>query len=412
MRKQAWIKYIGMLLIGVLIGWLAFSPDEKAESHAHDHGAETVYTCSMDPQIKQDKPGNCPICGMELIPLQNMHARQDDVSSDAVMLSDEAAALANIQTEVVGTAAGCKEVRLFGKIEPDQRLQQSQTAYVGGRIERLYVSAVGDRVGKGQTLAVIYSPELYAAQQELVAALGYPDEVRRKTLVQAATEKLRLLNVTQAQINEVLSNKKASPYVSLKANTSGTVVSKHINQGDYVKQGDELLQIADLSRVWAVFEAYESDLPFVKVGAAVRFTTEVLPGKTFTGKVSFVNPILNGQTRTAGVRVVLNNSGNIFKPEMMIAGYAAGSVDKDADGVTVPKSAVLWTGQRSVVYVQDESQEQPTFELREVTLGASLPDSYVVTEGLAEGETIVTNGVFAIDASAQLSGKKSMMNRE
>jgi Cu(I)/Ag(I) efflux system membrane fusion protein len=265
-------------------------------------------------------------------------------------------------------------------------------------------------VNKGQTLAVIYSPEVYQAEQELVSALGFPQEQQRKALVAAAVEKLRLLNITQSQIQQLLTSRKASPHVALKANVSGTVVARNVEQGDFVKQGDELLKIVNLSRVWVVFQAYEADLPFVRCGALVRFTSEALPGEQFEGRVSFVDPILNARTRTAGVRVEMSNDGGKFKPEMIVTGNARATMSRYSGQVVVPKSAVLWTGKRSIVYVQDESQEQPAFELRQITLGPALPGGYVVTDGLAEGERIVTNGAFAIDASAQLAGKKSMMN--
>ena len=410
---RRWMQYLLVLVAGLFLGWLFFhssaSQSPAAKTEAHSEG--DVWTCSMDPQVRQDHPGKCPICGMDLIKVKVGETVKSDADPDAVMMSDEAMALANIQTETVGSAGGNKEIRLFGKIQPDQRLQESQSAYVAGRIERLMISAVGDRVGRGQILAVIYSPELYTAEQELVSALGYPNVQQRNMLVEAAVEKLRLLNIPMAQINQVIKTRKASPYVPLKANTSGTVIVKNVNPGDYVKQGDVLLQVANLSRVWATFQAYEGDLPFIKRGQTIQFTAEALPGRTFTGRVSFVDPVLNAQTRTAGVRVELSNPSGIFKPEMLIVGNAAAQMKQTADQIVIPKSSVLWTGKRSVVYVKMDSEEQPMFMLRQITLGATLPDGYVVLDGLAEGEEIVTNGAFAIDASAQLDGKKSMMNQ-
>ena len=410
-KNKTWTGYGLMLAAGLLLGILLRSCVSCGGNAANEEGGEegdAVWTCSMDPQVKQPNPGKCPKCGMDLIKMEKGMTPTSDIDPDAVMFSDEAMALANVETTIVGAPTGDKEIRLFGKIEPDQRQQQSQSAYVGGRIERLCINAVGDNVAKGQTLAVIYSPELYTAEQELVSALGTTQQV----LIDAATEKLRLLNIPQSQIDEVISTKKASPYVQLKANTSGTVVKKMVEQGDYVRQGQSLLQIANLSRVWAIFQAYENDLPFIHRGQQVQFTAEALPGETFTGRVTFVDPVLNGQTRTVGVRVELTNSGGRFKPEMLLVGNVAASMQKYADeGVIIPKSAVLWTGKRSVVYVKDDIEKQPTFLLRQVTLGPSLPDGYVVLEGLAEGEEIVTNGVFAIDAAAQLDGKRSMMNQ-
>ena len=411
LKERKWTGYVLVLAVGLLSGILLRSciscDGTTADADGNDDGA--VWTCSMDPQVKKPQAGKCPICGMDLIKVKKGETPTSDIDPNAVMFSDEAMALANVETIVVGAPSGDKEIRLFGKIEPDQRQQQSQSAYVGGRIERLCINAVGDVVSKGQTLAVIYSPELYTAEQELVSALGTGQAV----LIDAATEKLQLLNIPQAQIDEVISTRKASPYVELKANTAGTVVKKQVEQGDYVRQGESLLQIANLSRVWAVFQAYESDLPFIHRGQQVQFAAEALPGETFTGRVTFIDPVLNGQTRTAGVRVELPNPGGRFKPEMLVAGHVAVSLQKYADeGVIIPKSAVLWTGHRSVVYVKDDVEQQPTFLMRQVTLGPSLPDGYVVLDGLAEGEEIVTNGVFAIDAAAQLDGKRSMMSQD
>lgn len=407
-----WIKYLLVLVVGLFLGWLFFHGATSKSPAATEKSAEDeIWTCSMDPQVRQHHPGKCPICGMDLIKVKAGEEVKADNSMDGVMMSEEAMALANIQTETVGSAGGNKEIRLFGKIHPDQRLQESQSAYVAGRIERLMISAVGDRVSRGQTLAVIYSPELYTAEQELVSALAYPNVQQRKMLVDASIEKLNLLNVPMAQINAVMKSRKASSYVPLKANTSGTVIMKNVNQGDYVKQGDVLLQVANLSRVWATFQAYEGDLPFIKCGQTIQFTAEALPGKTFRGRISFIDPVLNAQTRTAGVRVELSNPSGMFKPEMLIVGNAAAQMKQTSDQIVIPKSAVLWTGKRSVVYVKDDANGQPIFVLRQITLGASLPDGYVVLDGLAAGEEIVTNGAFSIDASAQLDGKKSMMNQ-
>mgnify|MGYP000936395502 CR=1 FL=1 len=404
-----------VLFLGLLIGGLILHEGNKSattveDGHTHE---KTLYTCSMHPQIREDHPGKCPICGMDLIPIvKSGHSESGHhMDPNAVMMSDEAMALANIETQVVGSGSTNKEIRLFGKIQPDQRLQQTQAAYVEGRIEQLFINAVGDRVSKGQTLAVIYSPSLYTAEQELVAALQDPEANQRKALVQAAIEKLQLLNIAPSQIQQILKTKKASPYMPLKANTSGTVVEKTISQGDYVKQGQPLLKIANLGSVWAVFQAYEGDLPFIHQGEKIRFTSEAMPGKVFTGTVSFIDPILDAKSRTAGVRVVMSNVGGQFKPEMIITGIAVANMKNYNHDIVVPKSAVLWTGKRSVVYVKEDMKGHSGFMLRQVTLGPSLPDSYVILDGLAEGEEIVTNGAFAIDASAQLDGKKSMMNQ-
>lgn len=410
MKKNKKYIYIGITAVVVLLIALVVM---RRGAEGGKAGDATVYTCSMHPQVKQDHPGKCPICGMDLIPAGKSGGDSKmSTDDDGVMLSDEALALANVETETVGTGSTTKEVRLYGKVEADQRLEQTQSAYVEGRVEKLAVSAVGDRVSRGQTLAVIYSPSLYTASQELVAALSFPSVQQREALVEAAKEKLRLLNVTAEQVNQIIKTRHASPYFTLKANTSGTVVEKNVSAGDYVKQGQPLLKVANLSRVWVMFQAYEADLPFLRKGAEVVFTSEAMPGKTFRGRVSFIDPVLDSETRTAGVRVEMGNAGGVFKPEMNVTGVVASHLSQYQSDIVVPKSAVLWTGTRSVVYVKEDDGGMPVFHLREVTLGPSLPDGYVITDGLAEGEEIVTSGAFAIDASAQLDGKRSMMNRD
>lgn len=409
-KKHILLSFAVALTIGLLLGWLLFRTTHATDAHQHS-GGKTMYTCSMHPQVRQDHPGKCPICGMTLIPVNDEKQSTTTTDSNAIVMSDEAVALANIETEVVGSGATNKEVHLFGKILPDQRLEQTQSSYVEGRIEKLFINALGDRVSRGQALAVIYSPTLYATEQELIAALNFPASPQKKPLIDAAIEKLRLLNITQAQINQLMHTRKASPYTTLKANTSGTVIEKNINQGDYVKQGQALLKIANLGKVWAMFQAYESDLPFIHVGEKIHFTTEAMPGKVFTGSVSFVDPMIDSSSRTAGVRVEMNNTNGWFKPEMTLTGNIVANMKQYHGEIVVPKSAVMWTGKRSIVYVKDTGETQPTFRLRRVTLGPSLSNGYVITDGLAEGEEIVTNGTFAVDASAQLAGKESMMDQ-
>lgn len=410
MKGKSPIYTLIALAVGICLGILLARGCSDGKPAAEETG--TIYTCSMDPQVRQDHPGKCPICGMDLIPLADMSGESSGMEDlDGIMLSDEAIALADVQTTVVGTGATVKETRLFGRIEADERLEQVQSAYIDGRIEKLYVNAVGDKVAEGQDLAVIYSPALLSAEQELLQAKAYQDGLQKENLVDAAIQKLELMQIDREQIDEVIRSGKASPYITLKANTGGVVTAKLAKQGDYVAQGQALLKISDLGKVWAVFRAYESDLPFLKEGSKVVFTSESLPGKNFSGRIDLIEPVLDGSSRTAGVRVPVQNPGGELRPEMIVSGYAASSLKGYDDEIVVPKSAVLWTGSRSVVYVKDEGYGQPTFVLREVTLGPSLPDAYIILDGLAEGEEIVSNGTFAVDASAQLAGKRSMMDR-
>lgn len=408
------VQAISFVVIGLLGGWLLFSPPAAETDHNHS-SAEIVekqtWTCSMHPQIRKDEPGQCPICAMDLIPLRSSGSSSNaELPADAMQMSEEAIALANIQTSQVSRENPVKEVLLYGVITPDERGLQSQTAHVAGRIEQLFVDFTGETVQKGETLATIYSPELFTAQQELLEALKL--KASQPQLVEAAREKLRLWKVTDEQISEIESSGKVSSTVEIKSNTSGIVISKKVSQGDYISSGGVLFDVANLSKVWAMFEAYEVDLAFLKVGDKLTFTLQAIPGKNFTGKISFIDPILNKTTRTARVRVEVANPNSELKPEMYATATVTARLQQYNNQIVIPQSAVLWTGKRSIVYVHVSGYDTPTFQLREVELGPSLGNSYVILSGLKDGEMIVSNGAFAIDASAQLEGKRSMMNTE
>lgn len=419
--KGRLLGYAIAVLAGLIIGWILFSPSRKSShatqeegtthtGHSHD-GTEnetTIWTCSMHPQIRQDKPGKCPICGMDLIPLKKGAAESHAADPNAIQLSEEAAALANVQTSRVGRQNPVKTVRLYGKIAPDEQSLQSQTAHVGGRIERLNINFTGETVRAGQTLAVLYSPDLFTAQQELLEAV----RMQQTALVGAAREKLRLWKMTDGQIEAIERSGTASPQIEIKANASGIVMTKRVSEGDYVTSGTVLFDVADLSKVWAMFDAFEVDLPFLKKGDPIRFTLQALPGKTYAGRIAFIDPIVNPTTRTARVRVEVPNARMDLKPEMYATAEVSAQLQGVKNGIVVPQTAVLWTGKRSVVYVKQPDASSPTFLLREVELGPSLGNAYVILDGLSEGEEIVTEGVFAVDASAQLEGKTSMMNND
>ncbi|MDD2312443.1 MAG: efflux RND transporter periplasmic adaptor subunit [Petrimonas sp.] len=417
--NQPYFRYGLILLAGLFLGWLLFSGGNRKQSpqqtaaveEAHDHDAEsTIWTCSMHPQIRMDEPGDCPLCGMDLIPLQTTGTGDASIAPDAIQLSAEAAALANVQTTVVSRQNPVKEVQLYGTIQVDERLSQSQTSHVSGRIEKLFITFTGESVRRGQPIASIYSPELLSAQQELIEAVKMQD--LQPALLQAVREKLRLWKLTDAQIARIEQSGEVSPLIDVVATTSGIVISKNVNQGDYVNTGTVLFDVANLSQVWAVFDAYESDLPFLKVGDRLEYTLQSLPGKIFSGRISFINPILDPSTRTAKVRVETANPRMELKPEMYANALIDAPLKQYNNEVVIPKSAILWTGKRSIVYVKQPDTEIPAFMLREVELGPSLGDAYVVLSGINDGDEIVTNGAFTIDASAQLAGKRSMMNDE
>jgi len=407
--SNKYVKYSLILILGTFIGWLVFHPSQNKEEK-HDQSAEvaqgTIWTCAMHPQIRMEQPGKCPICGMELIPLVKSSITSIDPS--AIHLSKEAAQLANVLTSVVSKQKPVKEVRLYGKVQADERLFQSQTAHVPGRIERLSINFTGETVAIGQILAEIYSPELITAQQELL------ETVRTKNLqpelYEASKEKLRQWKLTDDQIAKIESSGVVQNNFEVVSNTSGTVTARRVNTGDHVSQGTVLFDIADLSKVWVMFDAYESDLQILHIGEKLSFTLQALPGIQFSGNIIFIDPVIDPVTRVAKVRVETGNQSGKLKPEMFATGIVLTTLNEYRNNMIIPKTAVLWTGKRSVVYVKQPGDE-PIFKLREIGLGPMLGESYVITEGLTDGEEIVTSGTFSVDAAAQLEGKPSMMNQ-
>ncbi|NNF73808.1 MAG: efflux RND transporter periplasmic adaptor subunit [Flavobacteriaceae bacterium] len=406
---KKYIIYIGVLAIGLVVGWLLFSPSSNNESdHSHSE-AETnqMWTCSMHPQIRQPEPGDCPICGMDLIPATSA---SDGLSAEQFKLTENAMALANIQTSFVGkNTLGDNSIKLSGKIAENEEANAVQVSYFSGRIEQLNISFTGEEVSKGQLLATIYSPELYAAQQELITAASLKES--QPDLYKAVRNKLKLWKLSDNQINRIEESGEVQENFPVYATVSGTVSEKLVEQGDYIKQGQPLLKIANLNSVWAIFDVYENQIDLFKKDQEISITTNAFGNMEFKAKVDFIDPILDSRSRTIKLRVVLNNKEAGFKPGMFVEGRVIGIVSNTDELLIIPTSAVLWTGKRSVVYLKT-SPDQPVFEMREVSLGNQLGDSYEVLTGLNNGDEIVTNGAFTVDAAAQLQGKKSMMNQD
>ncbi|MEH6682129.1 MAG: efflux RND transporter periplasmic adaptor subunit [Sediminicola sp.] len=409
------IIYISVaLIVGLLGGFLLFGGGsaDKATINVkdtHDHSEEIasnqMWTCSMHPQIMQPEPGDCPICGMDLIPAES---GADGLNANEIKMTDNAMALANIQTSLVGKGQmGNNSLKLSGKIKANEESNAVQVTYFGGRIEKLYVNSTGERVGAGQRLATIYSPELVAAQQELLTASSLKES--QPELYKAVRNKLKLWKLSEKQINAIETAGKVQENFPVFATVSGTVTMKMVEEGDYLKQGQPLYKIANLNTVWAEFDAYENQIASLKEGQTIKVTTNAYRNEVFDAKVSFIDPLLNSATRTVVVRAVLQNKKDLFKPGMFVEGIIEGTQTSTENTVSVPSTAVMWTGERSVVYVKTNPNEA-IFEMREVLLGNANGDSYTILQGLKNGDEVVTNGTFTVDAAAQLQGKKSMMN--
>ncbi len=407
--KNKILQFSLVLMVGLFFGWLLFKGNHNSEStHNHEHNEETTYTCSMHPQIRQNEPGKCPLCGMDLIPLAQ-NSGNGESNPFVFTVSAEAIALANVQTQKVKTVSAEHEVYLTGKIAINEQKLAVITANYSGRIEKLFIDFTGQTVSKGQKLATIYSPELVTAQKELIEAAKFKEV--NPALYNASKEKLRLWKITETQISEIENSGIVLTEFDVYADQSGVVIRRYISKGDFVNKGSVLFEIADLSNVWVLLDAYESDLAVMKVGQKITLTVASLPGKEFTTQIAFIDPLINPQSRTAAVRAELNNIQQLLKPEMFVKGKIKANLSISEKSLVIPKTALLWTGKRSIVYIKVPNSDFPSFEMREITIGASLGDYYIVESGLSEGEEIVTNGVFAIDGAAQLSGNYSMMNR-
>jgi Cu(I)/Ag(I) efflux system membrane fusion protein len=407
--SNRYVNYGLILTLGLFLGWLIFHPGHRNETKSESKtevSQETIWTCAMHPQIRMTQPGKCPICGMDLIPLAQEGTKSLDL--DAVHMTSEAAQLANVLTSVVSKQTPVKEIRLYGKVETDERLLQSQVAHIPGRIESLNVNFTGESVIIGQTLGQIYSPELIIAQQELLEAAK--TKANQPAIYEAAIEKLKQWKLTDKQISEIEESASTQNTINIISTTNGIVTSRRVNKGDYVSQGTVLFDIADLSKVWIMFDAYESDLQFLRNGEKISFTIQALPGNNYSGKIIFIDPVIDPVTRIAKVRVEAENRAGKLKPGMFATGNVSSVLEGYGGNLVIPRSSVLWTGKRSVVYVKQSGSSELVFKMREIELGPMLGESYIVLEGLMEGEEIVTMGTFSVDAAAQLEGKPSMMN--
>lgn len=416
----------GYLVVGALVSTVAFglgrctaSGPPESTAHAHEEGGgETVWTCSMHPQVLLPDPGLCPICGMDLIPLTV--SDDAELAPNQVTMSPRARVLARIRTVPVRRLAASGEtLRMLGRVEFDETTLHTVTAWIGGRIDRLHVRVTGQRIRRGQIVASLYSPEVYAAHQDLMTAtsqverLSGGSEIARASSVaalNAARQRLRLLGVPEAEIGRMEHNtSRPTRNVAIRSPFSGTVLERLASEGAYVQTGTPLFRVADLTRLWVQLDAYESDLPYLSVGQTVELEVEALPNETFHGRIAFIDPVIDPRRRTARVRIEVSSPERQMRPGMFVEAVLRGNSGDSAQPLVIPASAPLFTGRRSVVYVELPDTERPTYEARVVRLAPRIGDVFPVVAGLSEGERVVTYGAFALDADLQIRGGQSMM---
>lgn len=395
------------------------SAGRAAVGDGHEH-AEEEWTCPMHPQIRSPEPGNCPICGMTLVPVRAEAEGGDDPRR--ITISERAKVLARVRTERARPMpAAQREGRLLGRLDYDETRVKTVTAWTDGRIDRLRVAATGARIRRGQVIATLYSPEIYAAQSDLILAAGQLERLDRgddlskraaEAALEAARQRLRLLGVTSTQLADMESADRPERHVGIRSQFAGTVIERLVDEGSYVSAGSGLYRVADLSQLWVQLDAYESDLPFLEVGQSVTLEVTAIPGRAFTGKVTFIDPVISPRKRTARVRVEVANPDGALKPGMFAEAVVRGKPRGEAaDGLLIPESAPLFTGRRSIVYVEVPNSDRPTYEAREVELGPKVGRHYPVLSGLENDERVVVRGAFALDADLQIRGGDSMMSR-
>jgi len=462
-----------LLMAAFVAGYLVnggLHPDHAhgSPTDANKSAVSAKWYCSMDPQIIRDGPGKCPICQMDLVPMPTDLAADD--APRQLVVSQAAAALMDIETSRVERKLVEAEIRMVGKIDYDETRVKHITAWVPGRIDRLYIDFKGTRVSKGDHMVHLYSKELLEDQRALLAAKEAARNIDANSTsfanrfklsnAEVVRTRLKLRGISDEQIAEMEKGDKPLDHVTIYAPMGGIVIDKHLTEGSWVDTGAKIFTIADLSQLWVKLDAYESDMMWIRYGQLVEFTTEAYPSEVFKGKISFIDPVLDAKTRTVKLRVNVDNSEGKLKPEMFVRavvrakvaqsgtamdpemagkwicpmhpsvikgqlgicekcgmdlvtteslGYVQAEAPNEAP-LVIPTSAPLITGKRAVVYVRLPNDKNPAFEGREIVLGPRAGDYYIVESGLMEGEIVVTNGSFKIDSALQIQAKPSMMN--
>ena len=478
-NRQWWIRLcvqpllllcVGLILIMCLglaqrFGLITSSGDPSGS--AVGGGSTSQYICPMMCTPPQSEEGRCPVCAMELVPATSSSGGD----SHSVQISPAARRIANIQTAEVELLPITRTISAIGELSYDEGTLKALSAYVDGRLDRLYADYTGVVVKKGDELALVYSPRLYSGQVELLLAMKAHQntpptplsrvQLSNRDLYESAQQRLIELGMTEQQIEHLQESGEPSNRIHLYAPISGTVIKKFAVEGQYVKEGEPIYQLADLSTVWLILELFPEDAAAIRYGQKVAANVQSLPGETFVGRVAFVSPSVDPTTRTVGVRVVIPNpdgrlrigdysratidiplnqlgdqQGPVFDPELankwisprhphvisedpgscpicgmeLVPATDFGFVDAEAENrgaFVVPRDAILTTGRDSVIYVETEPGR---FEIRRVVVGPNARDKTVILSGLEEGEKVAVRGNFLIDSQMQLAGNPSLID--
>jgi len=487
--KKSTLIVTTLLFVAMVTVFFVYKKTYEPETKVTTATETREWTCAMHPKVRQKEPGNCPICGMTLIPtaddeetkttekkikywqapmdpsytqnkpgkspmgmdLVPVYEEGDNDTPNTLKLSPKSAQMAEVDVRPVTRAFATETLRVSGKLTVDETRLETISAWFPGRIEQLFIDYTGITVAANAHMARLYSPELQVAQKELLAAV----QSNAPAFIAASKEKLRLWGFSQSQIQAILASGQVSDTLTLQTTQGGTVLKKYVQNGDYVQTGSKIYDIANLDRLWFVADIYESDIAKISYGQKAQVHTPAYPGEKFEVVMTFIDPVVNPQTRTIKVRGVLSNHDHRLKPGMLAKATIAvvhgsagpiqnptiktlyvcpmhpeefantpghcpicqmplektaklGLVSKSVleKPLRIPDTAVLITGTRAIVYIQIEKGR---YEGRVVTLGPKVGEFYIVRAGLSEGDLVVTKGNFKIDSAMQLQAKPSMM---
>lgn len=391
------------------------SGEHASSEHAgHDHSGETsssetsgtTWTCSMHPQVEQREPGQCPICGMDLVQKSSSTGDEGTIRVSPVTMQNT-----GVRTAAVEVDALTREIRTTGRLEVDARRQTAVSPKVSGWVERLYADYEGARVRRGAPLLEIYSPDLVATQEEYLLALrnarrleGGPGAADAQRLLDAARRRLDYWDVSAEQIERLRDTGTPTKTVTLQAPASGTVTQTAVTEGEQVRAGQTLMQITNLRRLWLMVDVYEQDLAWVDVESRVEVDLPYRPGDVRTGTIDYIYDEVNAQTRTARARVVVNNTDGTLRPGMYATATLQGRETEPSP--VVPSEAVLRTGDRNVVI---EALGDGRFRPRPVETGLETDGRIQILSGLPSGTRVVTSAQFLIDSEARLSNALKAM---
>ncbi len=391
------IKIIISLLSTLLFVFACSNSDDSNKNN------KDYWTCTMHPQVHKDGPGACPICGMDLIKKvveDSVNVSLEKDMQGMITLSSNKQMLANVSTIKVKKESLKKELTAYSYLDFAEQNRKTIPAKFNGRIEKLFVNKTGDYIKKGQSLFEIYSPDLVQAQNEYLIALSN-NRNENNSLIEASQKKLELFGLTSNQIEYLKNSRKINLTLTYYSPVSGTVIEKKVQEGMYVNEGTTIYEVAEFSTLWNIAEVNETELSFIKVGSKVKLNLKAYPGEEFTGRVTFIYPVINPQTRTVKIRSEFSNQSNKLRPQM----YGETIFSTDAGtGLLVPADAVIFSGNRNVVWVKTSDG---MFKARNVQLGQKFGDKYQILSGINEGDEVAASGGFLIDSESQLKTGKS-----